>query len=61
MGSALLCVIHGATIENTLFENDDGANTFCAFNPTQAFEHLKKIIIDQLQSGGQYANYYNIT
>jgi photosystem II P680 reaction center D2 protein len=33
---ALLYVINGATIENTLFEDDDGANRFRAFNPTQA-------------------------
>ncbi|XVE92794.1 hypothetical protein REPUB_Repub01dG0132500 [Reevesia pubescens] len=38
LGAALLCAIHGATIENTLFEDGDGANTFCAFNPTQAEE-----------------------
>ena len=25
---ALLCAIHGATVENTLFEDGDGANTF---------------------------------
>jgi photosystem II P680 reaction center D2 protein len=30
LGAALLCAIHGATVENT-FE-DDGANTFRAFN-----------------------------
>uniref|UniRef100_UPI003001AB1D photosystem II reaction center protein D2 n=1 Tax=Cephaleuros lagerheimii TaxID=2738443 RepID=UPI003001AB1D len=38
LGSALLCAIHGATVENTLFEDGDGANTFRAFNPTQAEE-----------------------
>jgi photosystem II P680 reaction center D2 protein len=32
---AALCAIHGATVENTLFEDGDGANTFRAFNPTQ--------------------------
>jgi photosystem II P680 reaction center D2 protein len=36
LGAALLCAIHGATVENTLFEDGDGANTFRAFNPTQA-------------------------
>uniref|UniRef100_A0A1Y3BUI0 Putative photosynthetic reaction centre, L/M n=1 Tax=Helianthus annuus TaxID=4232 RepID=A0A1Y3BUI0_HELAN len=40
LGAALLCAIHGATVENTLFEDGDGANTFRAFNPTQ----LKKLI-----------------
>ena len=32
LGAALLCAIHGATIENTLFEDGDGVNTFRAFN-----------------------------
>jgi photosystem II P680 reaction center D2 protein len=27
LGAALLCAIHGA-VENTLFEDGDGANTF---------------------------------
>ncbi|KAF4394173.1 hypothetical protein F8388_005807 [Cannabis sativa] len=38
LGAAFLCAIHGATVENTLFEDGDGANTFRAFNPTQAEE-----------------------
>nr|YP_010044976.1 photosystem II protein D2 [Blidingia minima]QPF96241.1 photosystem II protein D2 [Blidingia minima] len=38
LGAALLCAIHGATVENTIFEDGDGANTFRAFNPTQAEE-----------------------
>ncbi|KAG6650013.1 hypothetical protein CIPAW_06G014000 [Carya illinoinensis] len=42
LGAALLCAIHGAIVENTLFEDDDGANTFCAFNPTQAEETYSK-------------------
>jgi hypothetical protein len=59
LDATLLCAIHGATVENTLFE--DGANTFRAFNPTQVFLHLKKkIIIDPIQSTCQYANYYII-
>ena len=45
MSASLLCVIHGATIKNTLFEYDDDANTFHAFNPTQAFLHLKKLLL----------------
>ena len=36
LGAALLCAIHGATVENNLFEDGDGANIFRAFNPTQA-------------------------
>jgi photosystem II P680 reaction center D2 protein len=35
LGGALLCAIHGATVENTLFEDGDAANTFRAFTPTQ--------------------------
>ncbi|KAL4202132.1 hypothetical protein AMTRI_Chr02g219550 [Amborella trichopoda] len=38
LGIALLCVIHVATVENTLFEDGDGAHTFRAFNTTQAEE-----------------------
>jgi hypothetical protein len=43
-GAALLCAIHGASIENTLFEDGGSANTFCVFNPTRTFLHLKKIL-----------------
>jgi hypothetical protein len=46
LGAALLCAIHGATVENTLFEDGDGANTFRAFNPTKA----KKLIQWLLQT-----------
>jgi hypothetical protein len=35
LGAALSCAIYDATIENTLFEDNDGANIFCAFNSTQ--------------------------
>ena len=38
LGTTMLYAIHGATVENTLFENGDGANTFRDFNPTQAKE-----------------------
>ncbi len=44
LGGALLCAIHGATVENTLFEDGDGANTFRAFNPTQA-EEVRFVIL----------------
>ncbi|TYH25128.1 hypothetical protein ES288_A03G144500v1 [Gossypium darwinii] len=43
LGAALLCAIHGATVENTLFEDGDGANTFRAFNPTQAEENYSMV------------------
>ena len=39
LGAAMLCTIYGVVIENTLFENSDGANIFRAFNPTQTFLH----------------------
>jgi DNA/RNA endonuclease YhcR with UshA esterase domain len=42
LGTALLFTIHGATVENILFDDGDGANTFHVFNPTQAFLHLRK-------------------
>ena len=62
LGAALLSAIHGTTIENTLFEDGDGANIFRAFNPTQAFLHLKKKnFIDPLWSVDQYLRYYIIT
>jgi len=45
LGVALLCAIHGATVENIFFEDGDGAITFCAFNSTQTFLHLKKKLL----------------
>jgi len=45
LGVALLCAIHGITVKNILFEDCDDANTLRAFNPTQAFLHLKKILL----------------
>jgi photosystem II P680 reaction center D2 protein len=44
-GVALLCAIHDATVENTLYQDGNGANTFCAFNPTQAEETYSMVII----------------
>ena len=41
MGAPLLYAIHGATVENILFKDGDGANIFRAFNQTQVFLHLK--------------------
>ena len=34
LDAAILCAIHDAIEENTLFEDSDGVNTFYAFNPT---------------------------
>jgi hypothetical protein len=42
LDAALLSVIHGAPVKNILFEDDDSANTFHAFNSTQSFLHLIK-------------------
>uniref|UniRef100_A0A3Q7I0V9 Photosystem II D2 protein n=1 Tax=Solanum lycopersicum TaxID=4081 RepID=A0A3Q7I0V9_SOLLC len=50
LGVALLCAIHGATVQNTLFENSDGANTFRAFNPTQAEETYSIVIANRFWS-----------
>ena len=36
LGTTLLCAIHGAIVENILFEGGDEKNTLCVFNPTQA-------------------------
>jgi photosystem II P680 reaction center D2 protein len=38
LGGALLCAIHGATVENTLFEDTRGFNTFRGFSITQGEE-----------------------
>ncbi|KAE9610929.1 Photosystem II D2 protein [Lupinus albus] len=46
----LLCAIHGATVENTLFEDGDGANTFRAFNPTQAEETYSMVTANRFWS-----------
>ncbi|KAL1086735.1 hypothetical protein V6Z11_D08G134100 [Gossypium hirsutum] len=50
LGAALLCAIHGATVENTLFEDGDGANTFRAFNPTQAEETYSMVTSNRFWS-----------
>ena len=52
LGAALLCAIHGATVENTLFEDGDGANTFRAFNPTQAEETYSMVTANRFWSQG---------
>ncbi|KAL4392718.1 hypothetical protein AHAS_Ahas03G0373100 [Arachis hypogaea] len=50
LGAALLCAIHGVTVENTLFEDGDGANTFRAFNPTQAEETYSMVTANRFWS-----------
>jgi photosystem II P680 reaction center D2 protein len=50
LGVFLLCDINGATTENTLFEDGDGANMFYAFNPTQAEETYSMVIVNRFWS-----------
>merc|ERR1711920_1222442 len=50
LGGALLCAIHGATVENTLFEDGDGANTFKAFTPTQSEETYSMVTANRYWS-----------
>ncbi|KAF1879738.1 hypothetical protein Lal_00039751 [Lupinus albus] len=50
LGAALLCAIHGTTMENNLFEDGDGANTFCAFNPIQAEETYSMVTANRFWS-----------
>ena len=50
LGGALLCAIHGATVENTLFDDGDGSNTFRAFEPTQAEETYSMVTANRFWS-----------
>nr|QGU93292.1 photosystem II protein D2 [Selaginella stauntoniana] len=50
LGAAPSCAIHGATVENTLFEDGDGANTFRAFNPTQSEETYSMVTANRFRS-----------
>nr|KJB10925.1 hypothetical protein B456_001G234300 [Gossypium raimondii] len=50
LGAALLYAIHGATVENTLFEDGDGVNIFRAFNPTQAEETYSMVTANHFWS-----------
>jgi photosystem II P680 reaction center D2 protein len=50
LGATLLCAIHGATVENTLYEDGDGANTFRAFNLTQAEETYSMVTANRFWS-----------
>jgi photosystem II P680 reaction center D2 protein len=42
LGGALLSAIHGVTVENTLYEDGEQANTFKAFDSTQEEETYKR-------------------
>jgi photosystem II P680 reaction center D2 protein len=50
LGAGLLCAIHSATVENTLFEDGDGANKFHAFNPTQLEKTYSMVITNRFWS-----------
>jgi photosystem II P680 reaction center D2 protein len=50
LGGALLCAIHGATVENTLYEDNDQANTFKAFEPTQEEETYSMVTANRFWS-----------
>jgi len=50
LGGALLCAIHGATVENTLFEDGNQANTFKAFEPTQEEETYSMVTANRFWS-----------
>ena len=49
LGATLLCAVHGATVENTLFEDGD-TNIFHAFNPTQAEETYSMVTANRFWS-----------
>jgi photosystem II P680 reaction center D2 protein len=50
LGGALLCAIHGATVENTLFEDSKNFSTFSAFRPTQAEETYSMVTANRFWS-----------
>ena len=50
LGGALLCAIHGATVENTLFEDGEQSNTFKAFEPTQEEETYSMVTANRFWS-----------
>jgi photosystem II P680 reaction center D2 protein len=50
LGGALLCAIHGATVENTLYEDSDQSNTFKAFEPTQEEETYSMVTANRFWS-----------
>jgi photosystem II P680 reaction center D2 protein len=47
---ALLSAIHRATVQNTIFEDRDTANTFRAFNPTQSEETYSMVTANRFWS-----------
>jgi len=50
LGAALLCAIHGATVQNTLFRDSEGKNTFRGFTTTQAEETYSMVTANRFWS-----------
>ena len=50
LGGALLSAIHGVTVENTLYEDGDQANTFKAFDSTQEEETYSMVTANRFWS-----------
>ena len=50
LGGALLSAIHGVTVENTLYEDGDSANTFKAFDSTQEEETYSMVTANRFWS-----------
>ncbi|TVQ11174.1 MAG: photosystem II D2 protein (photosystem q(a) protein) [Leptolyngbya sp. DLM2.Bin27] len=50
LGGALLCAIHGATVQNTLFKDSDGKNTFRGFSTAQAEETYSMVTANRFWS-----------
>ena len=50
LGGALLSAIHGVTVENTLYEDGDGANTFKGFTSDQEEETYSMVTANRFWS-----------
>ena len=50
LGGALLSAIHGVTVENTLYEDGEGANTFKGFTSDQEEETYSMVTANRFWS-----------
>ena len=50
LGGALLSAIHGVTVENTLYEDNDGSNTFKGFQSDQEEETYSMVTANRFWS-----------
>ena len=50
LGGALLSAIHGVTVENTLYEDGEQANTFKGFDSTQEEETYSMVTANRFWS-----------